>query len=61
LTRGTPEEVEKEVKKCIKDAGSGGGYILGSGNGLPEYCKIENILAMADAVKKYGKYPLDID
>ncbi len=59
LTRGTPEEVEAEVKQRIKEAGSDGGYILGSGNGLPEYCKLENIWAMAKAVKKYGKYPLD--
>lgn len=60
LTRGTPEEVEKEVKQRIAEAGPNGGYILGSANGLPEYCKLENIWAMAQAVKKYGKYPLDL-
>ncbi len=58
LTRGTPEEVDAEVKQCIADAGFNGGYILGSGNGLPEYCKPENVWAMAKAVKKYGIYPL---
>lgn len=61
LTRGTPEEVEEEVKQCIRKAGKNGGYILGSSNGLPEYCKIENIWAMAEAIKRYGKYPLKFE
>ncbi len=59
LTRGTPEEVESEVKRCIRDAGPGGGFILGSANCLPSYVKTENVLAMAGAAKKYGSYPLD--
>ncbi len=58
LTRGTPEEVEAEVKKRIKEIAPGGGYILGSSNGLPEYCKIDNIWVMSKALKKYGKYPI---
>lgn len=58
LTRGTPEEVEEDVKRCIREAGDKGGFILGSSNCLPLYCKRENIWAMANAVKKYGKYPL---
>lgn len=58
LTRGTPEEVEEDVKRCIKEAGSKGGFILGSSNCLPPYCKPENIMAMAKAVQRYGNYPL---
>jgi len=58
LTRGTPEEVDAEVKQRINDIAPGGGYILGSSNGLPEYCKIDNIRAMIRALKKYGKYPI---
>ncbi len=56
LTKGTPEEVEKEVKQCIDIAGKEGGYILGSSNCITDYCKIDNVWAMAEAVKKYGKY-----
>ena len=56
LTLGTPEEVDKEVKERIAVAGKGGGYIISSANSLPAYCKIENVWAMANAVKKYGKY-----
>ncbi len=61
LTRGTPEEVDAEVKQRIEAIAPGGGYILGSGNGLPEYCKLENVWAMAKAVEKYGYYPINLD
>jgi uroporphyrinogen-III decarboxylase len=56
LTRGTPEEVEAEVKKRIQEVGPGGGYILASSNSLAGYCKPENVLAMNRAVLKYGGY-----
>ncbi|SMB99066.1 Uroporphyrinogen decarboxylase (URO-D) [Thermanaeromonas toyohensis ToBE] len=61
LTQGTPEEVEAEVKERIRVAGPGGGYILSSANSLPAYAKVENVWALARAVKKYGKYPLELD
>lgn len=60
LTMGTPEEVESEVKQRITEVAPGGGYMLGSANGIAHYCKPENIIAMAEAVQKYGKYPLDM-
>jgi len=59
LTLGTPEEVDREVKERIAVAGPGGGYIITSANSLTDYCIIENVRAMAHAIKKYGKYPLD--
>lgn len=58
LTKGTPKEVEREVKHRINEIGTNGGYILGSSDGLPNYCKKENVWAMAKAVKKHGKYPI---
>jgi uroporphyrinogen decarboxylase len=61
LTRGTPEDTEAEVKQRIREAGPGGGYILGSSNSITDWCKVENVLAMARAVKKYGEYPLNLD
>ena len=39
-----------------ENVGRGGGYIISSSNSLTDYCKTENVLAMADAVRKYGKY-----
>ncbi len=58
LTLGTPEEVDREVKERIAVAGQGGGYIITSANSLTDYCKVENVWAMAKAIKKYGKYPM---
>ena len=56
LTRGTPEEVEAEVALRISEGAPEGGFILGSGNGLPPYLSKENVWAMALAAKKYGNY-----
>jgi uroporphyrinogen decarboxylase len=61
LACAQPEQVEAEVKQCIRDAGQNGGYILGSANSLADSCRIENIWAMARAVKFYGRYPLNLD
>ena len=60
LGLGTPEEVEAEVKARIQEAGPGGGYIVTSGNSVASYCRPENVLAMAQAVQKYGRYPLEV-
>jgi uroporphyrinogen decarboxylase len=56
LTRGTPAEVEAEVRDRIEHVGRGGGYIVSSSNSITSYCKLENILAMRDAVVRYGWY-----
>lgn len=61
LTRGTPEEVDAEVKERIRTVGPGGGYMLSSANSITDYCKVENVLAMAEAVQKYGRYPIRVD
>jgi uroporphyrinogen-III decarboxylase len=56
LTRGTKEETVAEVKEKIERVGKGGGYMIASSNGLTAYCKPENVLAMNDAILKYGWY-----
>ena len=61
LTRGTPEEVDAEVRERIATAGRGGGYMITSANSLTNYCRVENVLAMAEAIRKYGSYPLQLD
>lgn len=54
LTRGTPEETITEVKEKLERVGEGGGYIIASANGLTSYCKPDNVMAMNDAILKYG-------
>ena len=56
LTQGRPEEVEAEVKQRIETIGRGGGYMISSANSITSYCKIENVWAMINAIRKYAPY-----
>lgn len=57
LTRGTPEEVRREVYERIMTLGPRGGYIISSANSLTFYCPLENVQAMAQAIRDYGALP----
>jgi len=54
LVTGTTKEVEEEVKDRINKIGYNGGYIISSANTITNYCKTENVLAMRDAIEKFG-------
>jgi uroporphyrinogen decarboxylase len=54
LARGTPAEVREVVRRNIEVAGRNGGYIVGSGNSIPEYVNFQNYLAMLQATREYG-------
>jgi uroporphyrinogen decarboxylase len=58
LPEGTPEEVQGEVRRVIDTLGPGGGYLLSSVHSIMNDVPAENVLAMVDAVEKYGRYPL---
>jgi uroporphyrinogen decarboxylase len=58
LTRGTPREVEAEVKERIRTVGPGGGYCVGSANSITSYVPLENFNALRTAAMEYGRYPL---
>jgi uroporphyrinogen decarboxylase len=51
--------VVRAVKECILKASPAGGYILSSSNSIHSGVKPENFLAMVEAAKKFGKYPID--
>jgi len=57
---GTPEQVDEEVRGLIRDVAPGGGYIVTSGNSLAAYLNPTNVLALAEAVRKYGQYPISV-
>ena len=61
LRVGPPEKVIEAVKACIRDAGVGGGYICSSSNSIHPGVDIDLYRVMLEAIKKYGKYPLDMD
>jgi uroporphyrinogen decarboxylase len=56
LPRGTPAEVRAEVRQRIADLGPGGGYVLGSVHNVQAEVPPENILAMIEAAREFGKY-----
>jgi len=58
LTRGTPADVEAEVRLRIAQLAPGGGYMLGSSNSITSYVPLENYKAMIEAVIKWGHYPI---
>lgn len=56
LPFGTPKEVEEEVKRRIEDLAPGGGFVFNQCHNIQAGVPPENIMAMYNAVKKYGKY-----
>jgi uroporphyrinogen decarboxylase len=56
LSRGTPEEVDREVMARMALVKPGGGWALGSSNSVPDYADFNNYLTMLAAGDKYGAY-----
>jgi hypothetical protein len=57
LNFGTPQDVYDDVKKCIKAAGKGGGYIAGPSHNIMDV-PWDNLMALRAALEKYRSYPL---
>jgi uroporphyrinogen decarboxylase len=54
LARGTPEQVEAQVKLRISQLAKGGGFLLASSNSVCDYVKPENYTAMLTAGRRHG-------
>jgi uroporphyrinogen decarboxylase len=60
MRRWTAEQAEMEVKRAIAKAGRGGGFILSDNHGeIPWQVPDEVLMAIGDAVERWGRYPLD--
>lgn len=60
MRRWTPAQAEAEVKRAIAKAGRGGGFLLSDNHGeIPQLVPDEVLLAIGDAVDRWGRYPLD--
>lgn len=55
LCRSSEEAIRERVRTTIEAMGPNGGYILGSGNSIPEYCPVEKWWAMLDEGLKVGR------
>lgn len=58
LPHGTPADVELEVRRRIAELGQDGGYILAPTHDVQADTPVENVLAVFEAAKKWGTYPL---
>jgi uroporphyrinogen decarboxylase len=52
--------VKAEVKRRLHDFAPGGGYVLGAVHNIQADVPVENILALYEAGKEYGKYPVKL-
>jgi uroporphyrinogen decarboxylase len=58
LPFGTPEDVEKEVKKRISELAPGGGFVFNQVHSIQPQVPPENIIRMFETAHKYGVYPI---
>jgi uroporphyrinogen decarboxylase len=56
LLNSTPEQVLEEARKCIEQGAANGGYMLGSGDDIPQAAPQENVKALVAAAKIFGTY-----
>lgn len=60
MRRWTPQQAEAQVRRAIAQAGRGGGFILSDNHGeIPWQVPESVLLAITEAVERWGRYPLD--
>ncbi|MEE1550480.1 MAG: uroporphyrinogen decarboxylase family protein [Nitrospinaceae bacterium] len=55
MEHGTPQDVEEDVKELIDMFAGKGGVIIDSAGAVTDHSKPENVAAMVEATRKYGK------
>ncbi|MBN1425424.1 hypothetical protein JXA88_12795 [Candidatus Fermentibacteria bacterium] len=60
LVTGSPKAVQVETLECLRTAGPGGGYILASDHSIKDDVPNENVFALYEAGRRWGRYPLKI-
>lgn len=58
LPFGTTEDVRREVRARLRAFGPRGGYVFNPVHNVQPQTPVENLLAMVDALHKYGGYPI---
>ncbi len=60
LPLGSVEDVVEATKQCLRDAGHGGGLLIGSSSEIVPSTPVENILAFYETCRTWGQYPLRV-
>jgi hypothetical protein len=58
LPFGTTEDVRREVRERIRAFGHHGGFVFNAVHNIQALVPAENVLAMYEAAREYGRYPL---
>lgn len=61
LPNATPQELRWEVAKRIQDLGRNGGYIISPCHNIGHDIAPENVVALFDLAREFGRYPLQLD
>lgn len=56
LSKGTPEDIEADVKAHMEALKPGGGYVATCSHSLVNYIPHQNVVAYFNAIHKYGQY-----
>jgi uroporphyrinogen decarboxylase len=56
LCHGTPEQVEEEVRECLRAGAPGGGLVISSSNTIHRGVSPDNYRAMLRAIRAHGRY-----
>jgi uroporphyrinogen decarboxylase len=56
--QGDRAKVEVEVKTRLRELGPGGGYILAPANHLQKDIPPQNLFALYELAREYGRYPV---
>ena len=59
LPRGTPAEVRDEVHRRIDDLAPGGGFVFNTVHNIQAGVPPENVIALYQAARRYGRYPIE--
>ncbi len=59
LPHGSTEDVRAEVRRRIRELGKGGGYMVAAVHNIQPDVPTENIVAMYEAAREFGQYPLE--
>lgn len=58
IPHGKVEDVKNHVKQTIETLAPGGGFVLATSNNVTQDTPTENFLAIIEAAKRYGRYPI---
>lgn len=56
LPNGTPEEVRRATRECLRIASPGGGHFIGASGQIGPRVPLENALAFFEECDEYGRY-----